>query len=65
MLDFREVMADEGEPERQRILDRANRMLKQSQTLRRLADELLEESQDLQESVRKQREKQSLQRKRR
>jgi hypothetical protein len=40
-------------------------MLKQSQTLRRLADELLEESQDLQESVRKQREKQSLQRKRR
>jgi hypothetical protein len=58
-------MADEGEPERQRILDRANRMLKQSQTLRRLADELLEESQDLQESVRKQREKQSLQRKRR
>jgi hypothetical protein len=65
VLDFREVMADEGEPERQRILDRANRMLKQSQTLRRLADELLEESQDLQESVRKQREKQSLQRKRR
>jgi hypothetical protein len=33
------------------VIDRANRMLKQSQTLRKLADELLEESRDLKASV--------------
>lgn len=58
-------MADDGEPERRRILDRANRMLKQSQTLRKLADELLEESQDLRQAVSQQRSNQSSRRKRR
>jgi hypothetical protein len=33
--------------ERRIVLDRANRMLKQSRTLRRLSDELLKESNDL------------------
>lgn len=37
-------MADDHDDERQRILDRASRMLKQSRTLRRLADELRDES---------------------
>jgi hypothetical protein len=32
---------------RRTVIDRANRMLRQSQTLRRLADELLRESNDL------------------
>jgi len=40
-------------------------MMKQSQTLRKLADELLEESRDLHQSVNKQRAKQSSRRKRR
>ena len=37
-------MADK---ERRTIIDRANRMLKQSQTLRKVSDELLQESKDL------------------
>ena len=37
-------MADDHEHDRARIIDRANRMLKQSRTLRRLADELRDES---------------------
>ena len=59
------VMPDDGEPERRRILDRANRMMKQSQTLRKLADELLQESQDLRQSVRSQRRKEPSRSKRR
>jgi hypothetical protein len=58
-------VADDGEAERRRIVARANRMMKQSQTLRKLADELLEESRDLHQSVNKQRAKQSSRRKRR
>jgi hypothetical protein len=37
-------MSDE---ERRTIIDRANRMLRQSKTLRKLADELRQESNDL------------------
>ena len=37
--------------DRRVILDRANRMLRQSQTLRKLSEELLEESSDLRASV--------------
>jgi hypothetical protein len=33
--------------ERRIVIDRANRMLKQSRTLRKLSDELLKESNDL------------------
>jgi hypothetical protein len=58
-------MPDDGGPERRRILDQANRMLKQSQTLRKLADELLQESQNLRKSARKQRANESSRRKRR
>lgn len=32
--------------ERRTVIDRANRMLRQSQTLRKLADKLLQESKD-------------------
>ena len=35
---------NDDEDDRQRMLDRANRMLNQSRTLRKLADELREES---------------------
>ena len=35
------------EENRQTIISRANRMLRQSQTLRKLSDELLKESKDL------------------
>ena len=38
---------------RRTVIDRANRMLRQSQTLRKLADELLEESKDLRTSAKK------------
>ncbi|HEY2432187.1 MAG TPA: hypothetical protein VGJ18_22955 [Gemmatimonadaceae bacterium] len=37
-------MSDDHADDRRRILDRANRMLNQSRTLRKLADELKEES---------------------
>ena len=37
--------------DRQKIIDRANRMVVQSRTLRRLADELLQESHDLKASA--------------
>jgi hypothetical protein len=37
--------------ERKQIIDRANRMLQQSRTLRRLADELQQESRDLKTSA--------------
>jgi len=39
--------------ERRRILDRANRMLRQSETLRKLSDELLSESNDLRNTVKR------------
>jgi hypothetical protein len=39
--------------DRRKILDRANRMLKQSQILRKMADELLQESQDIRTAIRK------------
>jgi hypothetical protein len=39
-------MADD-ESERRRIIDRANRMLRQSRALRKLADELRQESSEL------------------
>ena len=41
------------EQERRVIIDRANRMLKQSQTLRKLSDELLEEASDLRRSAKR------------
>ncbi|HLK36930.1 MAG TPA: hypothetical protein VKU41_09295 [Polyangiaceae bacterium] len=50
-------MADDRE--RRRILDRANRMLRQSKTLRKVSDELLRESGDLRESVKRLTNKQS------
>jgi DNA-binding transcriptional LysR family regulator len=37
-------MADDAKDARSRILDRANRMLNQSRTLRKLANELRDES---------------------
>lgn len=40
-----------SESERRIILDRASRMLRQSQTLRKLSDELLQESRDIRKSV--------------
>jgi hypothetical protein len=39
------------EDTRQTIISRANRMLRQSRTLRKLSDELLEESKDLREAA--------------
>lgn len=39
--------------ERQRILERADRMLQQSKTLRQLSDELLEESEVIRKSVKR------------
>jgi hypothetical protein len=44
-------MTDEDSADHKRILDRANRMLKQSRTLRRLSDELKQESADIRWSV--------------
>jgi len=41
------------EQERRIIIDRANRMLKQSQTLRKLSDELLDEAHDLRRSAKR------------
>jgi len=41
------------EQERRIIIDRANRMLKQSQTLRKLSDELLDEADDLRRSAKR------------
>ena len=41
-------MSDE---ERRVVIDRANRMLKQSQILRKMADELLQEARDLKRAV--------------
>ena len=37
--------------DRRTIIDRANRMLKQSRTLRKLSEELLKESNDIRASV--------------
>jgi hypothetical protein len=42
---------DANRKERKRIIDRASRMVRQSRTLRKVADELLKESQDLRESA--------------
>ena len=39
--------------DRRRIIDRANRMVRQSATLRKLADELLQESDDLRTTAKK------------
>ena len=50
--------------ERRTILDRANRMLRQSRTLRKLSDELLEESNDLRSTVTGGKSKQSARRRR-
>jgi hypothetical protein len=36
-----------NDPKRRTIIDRANRMLKRSRRLRKIADELLDESNDL------------------
>ena len=44
---------DDGTTERRLIIDRANRMLKQSHILRKMSDELLQESQDLRKSAAK------------
>jgi len=56
---------NEKNDEHSRILDRANRMLRQSRTLRKLSDELLEESNDIRAAVRKARANKSSSRKRR
>ena len=47
-------MADES---RRIIIDRANRMLRQSKTLRKMSDELLQESNDIRRSVKRARPK--------
>lgn len=44
---------------RRTVIARANRMLRQSQTLRKLADELLQESNDLHDSAKKMKPKKS------
>jgi hypothetical protein len=44
---------EDNDDDRRQILDRANRLLQQSQTLRRLADELLQESQDIRAAVKR------------
>ena len=41
------------------IIDRANRMLRQSKTLRKLSDELLKESKDLRTAAKDQKRKKS------
>jgi hypothetical protein len=48
-------MADDTQPadDRQRILDRANRLLKQSRILRKMADELVQESRDIRTSAKR------------
>ena len=43
-------MPDEG---RRTIIDRANRMLRQSKTLRKMSEELLHESRDIRRSAKK------------
>jgi hypothetical protein len=45
-------MSDD-DADRQRILDRANRMVGQSKLLRKMAEELRQESDDLRRSVRR------------
>ena len=45
-------MADQDR-DRRVVLDRATRMLRQSQILRQMADELLEEARDLKDSVKR------------
>jgi hypothetical protein len=42
---------DDKKTEHSRILDRANRMLRQSRTLRKLSDELLDESNEIRAAV--------------
>jgi hypothetical protein len=39
--------------ERRKIIDRANRLLKQSKDLRKMSDELLQESKDIRDAIRK------------
>ena len=51
--------------DRKTILDRANRMLRQSRTLRRLSDELHQESNDLRSSVKSPKTKRTNSRKKR
>jgi len=46
------------DPERRQIIDRANRMLKQSKRLRKLADELQSESDDIRRSTKRPKAKQ-------
>lgn len=48
-------MADD---DRRTILERANRMLRQSKTLRKLSEELLDESNDIRRSVKQIQERQ-------
>jgi hypothetical protein len=43
-------MPDEG---RRTIIDRANRMLRQSKTLRKLSEDLLQESRDIRKGAKK------------
>ena len=43
-------MSDEG---RRIIIDRANRMLRQSKTLRKVSEDLLQESRDIRRSAKK------------
>jgi len=47
------------EENRRTIISRANRMLRQSKTLRKLSDELLQESNDLREAAKDTKRKQS------
>lgn len=46
-------MADDDRDQRRIIIDRANRMMKQSRTLRRLANELQQESRDIRGSAKR------------
>ena len=41
----------DDDKERQRIIDRANRMVRQSKDLRKISDELLHESKDIRSSA--------------
>jgi hypothetical protein len=49
--DALESMSMAGQESRRAIIERANRLLKQSKTLRKLSDELITESNDIRSSV--------------
>ena len=50
-------MANDDEENHRVVIDRANRMLRQSKTLRKLSDELLKESKDIRAAAKSQKRK--------